>query len=75
MLGATLLARTAGASDRTLGTIASTPPPATAGAHLATWIDGTLTLPAVTADSLVLVVDYASGSSPFTVIETTLTIP
>lgn len=74
-LDATLLARVAGAADRTLGTVASTPPPATAGAHLATWIDGTLALPAESADALVLVIHYASGSSAFTVIETQLTIP
>jgi hypothetical protein len=74
-LDATLLARSAGAADRTLGVVPSTPPPATAGAHLATWIDGTLTLPAESADAIVLVIHYTSGSSPFTVIETSLTIP
>ncbi len=48
------------------------------GVHLQTWVDGSVAAPALDAragDALLLRFDYTSGASPFTVLETTLTIP
>ncbi|HZS35543.1 MAG TPA: hypothetical protein VFF06_01890 [Polyangia bacterium] len=76
MLRADLLHRAAG-GDALLGGIDSTPQPG-GSLHLAPWLDGTVTLPALDAragDGLVLRIAYVSGSSAFTVIETSLTIP
>ena len=75
-LRADLLYRHAGAADVILGGIDSTLQPP--GFHLQPWLDGDVQAPALAAqagDGLVLRIDYVSGTGPFTVIETSLTIP
>ncbi len=66
-----------GAPEQVLAAIDATPPP-NAGFHLTDWIDTTAcasSLAAQPGDGLELRLHYVSGSSAFTTIETTLTIP
>jgi hypothetical protein len=77
MLHADIIHRMSGASDVILGGLDSKPP-SVMDLHLQTWIQGSVSLPAVpggSGDGLVLRVGYIRGSSDFSVIETSMTIP
>jgi hypothetical protein len=73
---ADLIYRPAGGADKILGGVDSTPQPASF--HLQPWVQGNIcgtALAASAGDALVLELTYISGSSPFTVLQTHLTIP
>ena len=76
MLHADLIHRRA-SGDELLGGLDSKPQSGT-DFHLKPYIDEALSLPALTAgvgDSFVLRITYASGTSDFSVLETSMTIP
>lgn len=75
-LHADLIFRPKSGADQVIGSLDSTPQPA--GFHLEPWVQGNICGQAVAAsagDALVLKFTYTSGSKPFTVLETHLTIP
>jgi hypothetical protein len=76
-LHADLIHRLSGTSDVILGALDSTPPSVT-DLQSQPWIRGTIRLPAIdggSGDGLVLRIRYVSGGAPFSILETSMTIP
>jgi hypothetical protein len=75
-LHADLIYRPMAGADQVIGRIDGTPQ--MGGFHLQPWLQGNVCGKAIAAtagDALVLKLDYVSGSNPFIVLETHMTIP